>query len=92
MKRKLARKLKQKMVAGPTMIQGAEEDAAEAEAEAEVAEEAAVEVIKVISKAIAITAELGVTRKLLVGTNLRTHICVMLITGPCRIKKQRERI
>ena len=90
MKRKLARKLEKKMVADIIIISGAVEDTAEAEAE--VAEEAAVEVIKVISKAIAITAELGVTRKLLVGTNLRTHICVMLITGPCRIKKQRERI
>ena len=77
MKRKLARKLKEKMVAGPTMIQGAE-----VVAEAEVVEEATVEVIKVtatghnISKVTAITAELGVTSRIIVGTNLRTHICV----------------
>ena len=100
--RKLARKQKQKMVAGPTMVLGAEV-AAEAE-EAEVVEEemeATVEVTEIQDKAVVtelsilrvtvITAESGATSQIIVGTRRRTHICAMLVTGPCRIKKQQGR-
>ena len=71
-----------------------EEAAAE---EAKVVEEGMVEVMEMeaeamvaeenISKATVMDAEFGATRKLIAGTNLKMHICVPLITGPCRIKK-----
>ena len=83
------------MVAGPTIIWEAEE-AATAD-EAEVTEEEMVEVMEMeaevmvteenILKATVMDAEFGATRKLIAGTNLKTYICVPLITGPCRIKK-----
>ena len=90
------------MVAGPTIILGAEV-AAEAE-EAEVVEEemeATVGVMEIQDKAvvtrlhilrvIVTTAESGATSQIIVGTRRRTHICVTLVSGPCRIKKQQGR-
>lgn len=95
MKRKLAGKLKIKTVAGPKGVK----EAAAAE-EDKVIEEEIVEVMEMqtevmmaeenISKATVMDAEFGTTRKLIAGTNLKMHICVPLITGPCRIKKLQE--
>ena len=93
--KKARKKAENKIVAGPKIIQGAEKaDAAE---EAKVVEKEIVEVMEMeagvmvakenISKATVMDAEFGATRKLIAGTNLKTHICVPLITGPCRIKK-----
>ena len=83
------------MVAGSKMIKGSKE-VAPAE-EAKVVEEEIVEVMEMeaevmvaeenILKATVMDAEFGATRKPIAATNLKTHICVPLITGPCRIKK-----
>ena len=85
------------MVTGPTMIWEAK--AAVAAEEAVVVEEEMLEVMHIeaevkvmvaelnILKTTVIDAEFGATRKLIAGINLKTHICVPLITGPCRIKK-----
>ena len=83
------------MVAGPTMILGAEV-AAEAE-EAKVVEEEMVEVMEMqaevmvaeenILKATIMDAEFGASGELIAGTNSKTHINVPLITNPCKIKK-----
>ena len=86
-----------KMVTGPKIIKGVKEAAAAEEAE--VMEEEMVEVMEMeaevnvmvaeenISKATVMDAEFGATRKSIAGTSLKMHICVPLITDPCKIKK-----
>ena len=81
------------MVAGPIMIRGAEvavvAEAAVVEEVMEMAGEVKVMVAEWnILKATVIVAEFGATRKLIVGTSLKTHICVKLITNLCRIMKE----